>query len=96
MSPDPSAGMKPGICSMGASGNFSASVAKGEAPMRSGPSCKPAIMEIRNHCDPAMIVMTGASQARFVRISTRPRILIKRIQRRNDPSCPAQKDETRK
>ena len=104
--PCPSAGTKPGTCSIGASGNLSASVANVLTPMGSGPSLSPTTIDSRNawHSATTAITMgankTCASRAAPVRpgrvhhrIRRPPVAAVIIAQSMNEPSCPAQNDE---
>ncbi len=106
LSPWPSPGTKPGTCSMGESGNFSARVANGLAPMGTGPSRRPTIIESRNAWHSAVTASTGPpnwrrasttgsppSVRRLHRASSPPTTAVMITQSKNEPSCPAQNAE---
>src|SRR5690606_21668783 len=98
LSPCPSAGTPPAWRN-GASGDFSASVTNGEAPTARGPSLRPTTIESRNTWHSATTAITGASHGcrtaarRNHHSSAPPTAVVITIQRRNEPSCPAQNAE---
>ena len=65
----------------------------GEEPTFTPPSTTPRIMDVRNSCTPANTAITGASHFLLNLIMAKPSTTCQKIQRRNEPSCPSQKQE---
>ena len=57
------------------------------------PSTTPKIMLTKKSCTPLNTAITGASQRRLKRMIIRPNTTCQKIQSKNEPSCPSQKQE---
>ena len=66
---------------------------KGEEPTLTPPITTPKIMLTKNSCTPLNTAITGASQRRLKRMMQKPSRTCQKIQSRNEPSWPSQKQE---